>query len=90
MQQITNKEYPEIKPLDIKLKKKTANGKHQEMINNVLEFMNENLKDKRIYGKWCGKLKKYKPNQIHDAIKLSKSKSNPQKYFNAILKNKWL
>ena len=86
MQQITNKEYPEIKPLDIKLKKKTANGKHQEMINNVLEFM----KDGKSYGYYCGRLRKYKPNQIHDAIKLSKSKSNPQKYFNAMLKNKWL
>jgi len=42
------------------------------------------------YGKWCKRLKGYTPSQIHDAIKLCRSKSNPQAYFNAMLKNGWI
>ena len=64
-------------------KKKEVRGEHNEMINNILEFMKEDN-----YGKWCKRLKGYTPSQIHDAIKLCKSKSNPPAYFNWLLKNK--
>lgn len=68
-------------------KEKVCKSPHNEMINNVIEFMGEGT-----YIYWCGRLKRYKknPSQIHDAIKLSKSKNNPQKYFNAMLKHKWI
>jgi len=66
-------------------KKKEVRGEHNEMINNILEFMSEDN-----YGKWCKRLKGYTPSQIHDAIKISSKKKCPPAYFNYLLKNKMI
>lgn len=65
----------------LKIGTDTSRSEHEEAILEVLELMDDDR-----YKYWCGRLKRFKPQEIKDLVKQARTGHSPQKLFNYLIK----